>query len=220
MKAIKNYENLYSVTTDGRIYSHISNRFLKNQLSKNGYEVVSLVSSGFKTTCYVHRLVAEAYINNPQQLPVVNHVDGNKRNNKLSNLEWCTYSDNIIHAYDNELRDSNRKYSDEFCSKIYTYLIDGWRQKDVAEAMGVSVGVIKSILSSPVYEDIRNEFDLNQIPSRSNRITPERVLMIASDLELGIGQNKIATKYNVAKSLVSQIKTRKKYSTLTTNFNF
>lgn len=222
MKAIKNYENLYSVTTDGRVYSHISNRFLKPQLLNNGYYTVSLCSADTKTSVYIHRIVAETYVENPYNLNVVNHKDGDKLNNNIGNLEWTNHSGNLNHAYQSGygFRDTNRKYDDTFCSKVFTYLIDGWRQKDIADALGVTVCVIKSILCNPAYEDIRSEFDLNKIPSRSNRVTPERVMMIASDLESGMSQNKIATKYNVAKSLVSNIKTRKKYSTLTSDFNF
>ena len=220
MKAIKNYENLYSVTTDGRVYSHISNKFLKPQIMANGYYTVTLCSAESRVSAYIHRLVAETYIDKPEHFNVVNHKDGDKCNNHLSNLEWTDYSGNLEHAYEIGLRSSERKHSDEFCSKVFAYLIDGWRQKDVADALGISVPVVKSLLTNPAYADIRSEFDLDKIPSRSNRVTPERVMMIASDLESGMSQNKIATKYNVAKSLVSQIKTRKKYATLTFDFNF
>lgn len=220
MKAIKNYVGLYSVTTDGKIFSHRSNRFLKNQETKNGYEVITLCSKDIKEVKYIHRIVAETYIDNHNNLPIINHKDGNKKNNKLTNLEWTTYSGNLIHAYENELRDKRKDHSDEICCKIFQYLIDGWRQKDVAETLGISVGVIKGILNNPAYEDIRSEFNLDKIPSRSNKITPEKVILIAKELENGIAQNKIAVKFNVAKSLVSQIKTRKVYSTLTSDFNF
>jgi len=220
MKAIKDYEGLYSVTVDGDVYSHISNKFLKPNIGKNGYGLVTLCDKEKRCSHYIHRLVATAYIDKPSDDLVVNHKDGDKLNNRVSNLEWVTYSENLDHAYYTSLRSTSRKYSDEFVSKVYHYLLDGWRQKDVADCMGITAGVVKSLLQNPAYEDLRDQFNLSNIPSRKNTITPEKVLMIAKDLESGLAQNKIAIKYNVAKSLVSNIKTRKLYSTITSDFNF
>ena len=58
---------------------------------------------------YLHRLIAETFIPNPDNLPCVNHIDGNKTNNDLHNLEWCSLLDNIRHAYKNSLMKNNRK---------------------------------------------------------------------------------------------------------------
>lgn len=72
---------------------------LKHTIS-NGYVIVSLYRKHKK----LHRLLASAFIPNPKKLPIINHIDGNKQNNCLSNLEWCSYSDNINHAYKTGLR--------------------------------------------------------------------------------------------------------------------
>ena len=90
MKDIKNYEGLYAVTEDGKVWSYRKNRFLKPVLYNNGYLYVS-----FKRKRYaVHRLVAGAYLDNPNNYPEVNHKDENKLNNSLSNLEWCSHDYN------------------------------------------------------------------------------------------------------------------------------
>lgn len=68
------------------------------------YLVVNLRKNGKNKVWFVHRLVAEAFINNPNKYPIVNHIDGNKHNNKADNLEWCTYAHNNIHALNNGLR--------------------------------------------------------------------------------------------------------------------
>lgn len=89
-KPVKGYEGLYYITEDGRIYSSIQNKWLKTWKDNRGYLVVTL--QGEKKQ--VHRLVAETFIPNPDNLPVVNHKDEDKTNPFVDNLEWCTYEYN------------------------------------------------------------------------------------------------------------------------------
>lgn len=87
----------YLIYSDGRIFSKKSNRFLKPTLNKkNGYLYVSLGRKLPKK--YVHRLVAECFISNPNNLPQVNHKDENKQNNNVNNLEWCTQNYNLCYG--------------------------------------------------------------------------------------------------------------------------
>ena len=94
MKDIKNYEGLYAVTEDGRVWSYKKNKFLSPS-SANGYLQVVLSKKGKHKTYRIHRLVAEAYLENPNNLPEVNHKDENKGNNTVENLEWCTRDYNV-----------------------------------------------------------------------------------------------------------------------------
>ena len=98
MKAIVGFENYYSVTNDGSIYSHKKEKFLSPVNNGAGYMKVSLSRHGEVANRYVHRVVAEAFLENKKNLPQVNHIDGDKSNNKSSNLEWCTPAQNIEHA--------------------------------------------------------------------------------------------------------------------------
>lgn len=98
MKDIKNYEGVYAVTEDGQVWSYRSNKFLKQKETNCGYLSVQLSTKATNNKvkeCYVHRLVAEAFLPNPDNLPQVNHKDENKTNNHVSNLEFCTASYNI-----------------------------------------------------------------------------------------------------------------------------
>ena len=94
MKDIRNYENMYAVTEDGRVWSYKSNKFLKQTLLNRGYLQVELYNNGVGKKFLIHRLVAEAYLPNPDNLPQVNHKDENKQNNSVENLEWCTEKEN------------------------------------------------------------------------------------------------------------------------------
>lgn len=89
MKEIKGYDGMYSVTPTGEVWSHKRKRFLKAFPVGAGYLQIGLCKDGKKTNHYIHRLVAEAYLDNPDGLPQVNHKDENKLNNAVENLEWC-----------------------------------------------------------------------------------------------------------------------------------
>ena len=109
MRQIKDFPD-YLVTLDGKIFSLKTMRFLsQTNKTKAGYPRVQLFNeNGFKWQT-IHRLVAETYLPNPQNKTQVNHIDGNKANNVLFNLEWCTPSENQKHACDTGLRIVNEK---------------------------------------------------------------------------------------------------------------
>jgi hypothetical protein len=98
MRQLKDNPN-YLVTVDGRVFSLHTMRFL-TPIAKNDYVYIKIVSKSYR----LHRLVAQTYIPNPENKPQVNHIDGNKQNNMLCNLEWMTHSENVQHACDTGLR--------------------------------------------------------------------------------------------------------------------
>ncbi len=110
-KDIVGYENEYQINQFGEIRTLKDSPKLKKydvlkpQISKsNGYVYQMLYKNGKEKLLRVHRLVAMAFLPNPNNLPQVNHKDGNKQNNSVDNLEWCEQSDNMKHAYKNGLQ--------------------------------------------------------------------------------------------------------------------
>lgn len=97
---IKDYSN-YLLYENGTIYNTATKKYLKGSIGENGYRYYRLSKNGAKKMFYEHRLVAEYFIDNPNDLPIVNHIDGNKLNNQISNLEWVNYSDNSKHWHKN-----------------------------------------------------------------------------------------------------------------------
>lgn len=92
---IKGYENLYSIDEAGNVFSYRSNRYLKWHDDGKGYQYVELSKNKHRVCKKVHRLVAEHFLPNPNNLPEVNHKDENKMNNSVDNLEWCTTNYNV-----------------------------------------------------------------------------------------------------------------------------
>ena len=116
-KDVKGYEGLYQVSNLGRVKSFDTKdkldrirkgRILKGYKQGGGYLQVSLYKNG-KHKKYIHRLVAQAFIPNPEHKPQVNHIDEIKTNNMVSNLEWSTSKENLNHGTRNER--SSRKHS-------------------------------------------------------------------------------------------------------------
>lgn len=95
MKDIRGFEGLYAVTSCGRVWSYRRKKFLKPHTYSNGYLYVDLSKNGKHNLRRVHRLVAEAYIPNPDNLPQVNHKDEIKTHNWINNLEWCDAKYNV-----------------------------------------------------------------------------------------------------------------------------
>lgn len=95
MKDVVGYEGLYAVTSCGKVWSYKRKKFLEPRHSDNDYLQVTLCKDGVNKQCYIHRLVADAYLPNPENLPEVDHIDNNKSHNYLNNLQWITRKDNV-----------------------------------------------------------------------------------------------------------------------------
>ena len=100
---IPGYEEVYEASNLGNIRSNRNKRHygkqLKAYVNKKGYRVIHLCLDGVEKSHKVNRLIAKTWIPNPNTAPEVNHIDGNKENDAITNLEWCTRSENMIHAY-------------------------------------------------------------------------------------------------------------------------
>lgn len=92
---IKGYEGEYAITEDGKVWSHKHKKFLKTFVSNNGYLRVRLHKNGKGKNYRVHRLVAEAYIPNPYNLPEVHHINSIRTDNRIENLAWVSKEDNL-----------------------------------------------------------------------------------------------------------------------------
>lgn len=104
---IRGYEN-YSVSDNGDIRNDKTGKIKAERLNRYGYPIVDLYSNGKRQTTRIHRLVAETFIPNSENKTQINHLDGDKRNNNIKNLEWCTPKENVSHAFNSGLMKPRR----------------------------------------------------------------------------------------------------------------
>lgn len=93
MKDIKGFEGRYAITTTGKVYSYYLKDFLSPQYDETSYGRVHLSKDGTRYPKFLHRLVAEAFLPNPENKPTVDHIDRNPRNNNVENLRWATHKE-------------------------------------------------------------------------------------------------------------------------------
>ena len=139
---VKGFEGIYSITTLGRVWSHKRKIWLSPYDVGHGYCTVRLSVDGSQTDRKVHRLVAEAFIPNPDSKPQGNHKNGKKWDNKVSNLEWVTARENSQHSSDMGL---NRTHKLSYYKKVIVcnmFHLHNISKTDIAAYFCVSVPAI------------------------------------------------------------------------------
>jgi hypothetical protein len=158
-KKLKGYEGCYEISNLGRVKS-LKRKGVPKDIFKStctnpnhGYIDIQLRLNNKVSTKKLHRLVAQTFLKNPLDLPVVNHKDGNKINNVLDNLEWCTHKENILHAHKmgltNMCRGNNHhniKIKVEDLCKVFNMKKEGFKNYEIAKIFDVNPATISKIL--------------------------------------------------------------------------
>lgn len=164
-KDVNGYEGLYQVSNQGRVKSIRSNKIHKKRLTHDGYVKATLTVNYKSKDFRVHRLVAEHFIPNPESKETVNHIDGNKENNNMDNLEWATRSEQNLHSYKLGLKQrmvgaSNpcAKLTDEQVKEIRSLYVKGSKEFGTV-ALGrrynVHAGVIEKVVKHISYKHLQ-----------------------------------------------------------------
>lgn len=174
-KDIEGYEGRYQVSNCGRIRSFLtkgvrnkvemydeSSHIIKPILDTFGYHVVNLRKNNGMKGIKIHRLVAKAFIPNPNNLPQVNHKDGNKQNNNLDNLEWVTAKENIAHSFSTGLHMEGSDYPITIIHKEKLHEVVGLRKlglsfREIGEQFGVEKSTAANICRNKTYLKYYNE---------------------------------------------------------------
>ena len=152
MTPIKDFEK-YSITRDGRVWSSKRNIFLSAGLAGKGYPMVVLWKDGKAYARLIHRLLGLAFIPNPENKSEINHIDGDKTNNYLNNLEWATPHENRLHAYRLGLAGSGENHHQAKLKQSEVdyireqYASGKYTQTRIANVFGVSTSLIQKIVN-------------------------------------------------------------------------
>jgi hypothetical protein len=172
IRPVVGFEGHYSVTNDGRVWSHKRfGNWLSQKNTTQGYMKVTLCMSGVEYQKLIHRLVAEAWIHNedPTRNIQINHIDGQKKNNVAENLEWCTPSRNVKHSFATGLRTatdamranakrtglSTRALTPDQVTSIRRRVSQGELQIRLACEFGMSRGNMSQIINRRIYAEIQ-----------------------------------------------------------------
>ena len=145
-KDIEGYEGLYQVSNLGRVKRVKTDRILKGCKDKGGYLVIGLYKNNVMSTKTIHRLVAQAFIPNPENKPEVNHIDEDKANNKVNNLEWMTRKENNNHGTRNERISKTLSISISATNIKTGESIDFNSGKECARKLGLNPSHITAVL--------------------------------------------------------------------------
>lgn len=144
-KDIVGYEGLYKVSSKGQIYSVKRKRKMNLTTNKNGYKHVKLYTKGKYKTISIHRLVAKTFLENPENHPVVNHLDEDKLNNNVENLEWCTQKQNVNHGTGRQRRAEAVKMQVEQYTLDFQYIKTYKSAIDIQKELGFHQSAISRV---------------------------------------------------------------------------
>lgn len=228
-------ETNYTVNTNGEIFSLNYNktkekRQLKQSPDKDGYMKVTLHVNNVRYTVSVARIVALTFIPNDDTIhkTQVNHKDGTKKyDNCISNLEWVTPQENIIHAYQNGLakishgeKCSNNKYDENTIHNICKEFVKNeLTTKKIAEKLKVPWSLVQSILYFKTWKHISSQYDFSHY-NKTNRVNKEQVEQICQCFEKGESINHISITMNIPFHIVKSIYYRQTWRTVSINYNF
>ncbi len=209
MKEVVGFKG-YFVSDTGDVFSGKRKEFikLKPQLNIDGYRVVNLFKDGKYYHCRIARLVAEAFLPNPDNLPVVNHIDHVVTNDSVDNLEWCTVRDNAIASqvlFPERWR-GRAEISEEDAHEICRMIEEGRRNKEIHEITGFSVDLIKHIRAGKTWKCVSKNYTM----TKSRRaVSEETVRWICRKIVEGLTNREIvrqSTNDNVSTHIVKQLR--------------
>lgn len=222
MKYIENSKGYY-VSEEGNIY-----RYGKVVGHENAYGYISCrvyFNDGTSKLQGVHRWVAEAFIPNPDNKPFVNHIDADKKNNCVSNLEWVTNLENIKHAVSLGLHSRGEEVwnaiSEADATRVCELLEQGIRLCDIAKLTSVSYSVVKHIYNRHSWTHISDKYTFKT--KRKECISTDTARWICEQLEKGIAIKDIIALSNnrlVNRNVVSNIKYKKSHQHISKDYNF
>lgn len=220
----------YKIDISGNVYDEENDKFLKPKIRGGrygGYYVVSLrirrYGKNMTKSIFLHRLVAHTFIENPNNYPMVNHIDGNKLNPHVTNLEWCTAKMNNDHALRTGLRGVGEKspmatITNEQARNICELLQEGKSVKYITKELGIPHSIIRNIKSGVSWKSISKDYNLKTL--HQDRIDEEMARKICEYLELGFKNKEIRELLGVTKKTILNIRDGNTWKSISCEYDF
>lgn len=207
----------FYISESGVIYDAKYDRELKGHINKGYLRVTLYNNDKTQKSYYIHVLVLCTYLIDRRESLFVNHIDGNKTNNYLFNLEWVSHRENMRHAIESGLIKNKRMMTESEVKEICSMLEDGWKAKDISCKMNINTQTIYGIRSGLNWVDISKNYTF---PKRDkyNNLDINIVESVCSDIARGVSLSTIATKYNIKYPTVSSIKNKKSWVSVSNRY--
>ena len=214
----KQFKNTtYCVSNLGSVYNTYNGQTLKPFPNSNNYLMVDLFHDTIKQRVAVHRMVAIAFIPNPEMKEFVNHIDGNKQNNRVENLEWVTPSENSLHAVQTGLSARGEaktlaKLTEKDVLEIQAAFEAGAKDFELAAKYGVTSGVISSIRLGKTWKHVSGKVFAPSGPNPVRKLSAYDIPVIRQMFLDGFNDADIGRVYNVARGTINQIRQGKTWA--------
>ena len=232
---INGIKTKYSVTDQGSVYTsdfrHTKKRKrLKTRYDKDGYEIATIYLDGKRYDFKVHRLVASAFIPNPNNKPEVNHRNGNKKKNNKGNLEWVTNQENITHSIVTGLKvmdqDGDKNPMNKYPKKIIKKICKALEKnemtlKEISKKYDVPVPTISSILNKHQWLDVSSNYNIDNF-DKKRKYTDDTIIVRICEL-LSSGKytlTEVSKKMNVKYKLVYRVYTGESHKNISNHYDF
>jgi len=209
---IKGYNHEYFVSRTGSVISFFKNEKneIKGSIGSNGYKCVTFRSGSIEKKYSIHRLVAEAFVPNPENKPYVNHLDGDKLNNNDWNLEWTTAKENVRHAISTGLNKCfgenhfNANISEFDAKSIISKYDNGKQVSEIASVYKVSEGTIYNILSGRGWKHLHGsvKYERRELGAR---LTKDHITTIKTLKSTGHKNREIAKELGVSETQIHYV---------------
>lgn len=223
LKQSQKYPSFQS-DSEGNIYNVLTGNLRKPCVCKSGYAVISSREYG---TLYCHRIIADCWLPNPNNLEQVNHINGIKSDNTLSNLEWVTRSQNMKHAAKLGLLTLNGKsgeesnlsiYTDEEIKEVCELLCQGYRNVDITKKTGIAASYIKDIKAGKSRKDIASNYEF---PDNRKRLSVSTIIWISEKIASGCSNKDIlssSTNKKISLTDIKNIKYKTSYRSISKDY--
>lgn len=213
----------FAVDIEGNVCNITTGNSCKPQLTPDGYLRVTTKYKGKSRNAVVHRLLAIAFIPNPNQLPQVNHIDGIKTNNSIDNLEWCTNQDNSDHANSSGLRDSMlgegshfNVHSEDIIKTVCEMLQEGCRNIDICRTLDLPKTLVSDVRNKRSWTQLSDNYHI----SRNKRVSysEDKIRFICNKLKSKVPYKDIALQTGVPLHTIRDIRHGKSFKHITSSY--